>query len=198
MPDWYKLFENAYRTLKPGGWLESVDFNAIAESDDGTVTEKTALYQWGHIFQEGIRKAGSSASFSVVKEGLQRKAMEAAGFINIEEKPLKVNSNSIPYCQCFSLSLFINNWYQLPISEWPVDPTLREIGLYTRVAMQNDIEGLMGFPAAQLGWNKAQIMVYAAHVRKELQELKIHAFYRSRAVWAKSRLLRNERLSRLF
>ena len=32
---------------------------------------------------------------------------------------------------------------QIPVSDWPKDPTLAEIGRYVRLTMENDIEGKM-------------------------------------------------------
>jgi len=86
--DWYALFERAFNCIKPGGWLESYEMLPVWESDDGTVTETMALGQWGKIFIEGGRQAGRT--FTVVSDELQRKAMEAAGFVDIQERNIKV------------------------------------------------------------------------------------------------------------
>lgn len=90
MTDWTALFKQAYTALKPGAWLESFEVNGFFESDDNTLPEKSALAQWGMIFREGAKKLGSTASFAVVRDQLQRQAMEAAGFVNIQEKAIKV------------------------------------------------------------------------------------------------------------
>lgn len=91
MQNWAELFKKAYAALKPGGYIESFDFDANVSSDDGTVTDKTAISQWGYIFQEGVRKLGSRASFNPVMDGLQRKGLEEAGFVNITEKRYKAS-----------------------------------------------------------------------------------------------------------
>lgn len=44
--------------------------------------------QWGEIFVEGGRKLGRS--FSLLEDEEQRKGIEAAGFVDIEESNLKV------------------------------------------------------------------------------------------------------------
>lgn len=90
VPDWDALFRQAYKALKPGGWIETLDTNAFFESDDGTVTEKNATGQWAHIFLGGFQKLGSQASVTIVLDQLQRKALTNAGFINIQEVPYKV------------------------------------------------------------------------------------------------------------
>lgn len=74
-------------------------------SDDGTVPEKSAISQWGKFFEEGGKKMGRS--FLVIKEGTQRKAMEEAGFVDIQEWEFKVS--------IFTL------WTHMPFGqdEWP-------------------------------------------------------------------------------
>ena len=90
--DWTQLFRQAWRVLKPGGWIESFECNGFFESDDGTLTEKTALNQWGIFFREGASALGSKASFSVVRDEVQMKALKEVGFQNLGEHPIKVSS----------------------------------------------------------------------------------------------------------
>lgn len=98
--DWTALFEQAFRALKPGGWIESFECNGFFESEDDTVPEKSAIAQWGVIFREGAKTLGSTASFSVVRDGTQKKAAEEAGFVDIQEKPVKVEPFISPARSC--------------------------------------------------------------------------------------------------
>ncbi|KAK1762289.1 S-adenosyl-L-methionine-dependent methyltransferase [Phialemonium atrogriseum] len=159
--DWTALFQQAYKTLKPGGWIESFECNGFFESDDDTLPEKSALAQWGVLFREGAKKLGSTASFSVVHDEVQRKSLKEAGFVNVQGRLIK-----------------------LPTSGWDKDPKQREIGLYTRAAIVNDTEGSVGFSASQLGWSREEVAVYAAHLRRELRSNKLHAYYRANVAWA--------------
>lgn len=86
--DWDALFADAYRTCKPGGWLESHEASAIARSDHEEIPDSAAISQWTKFFVEGGRKTGRL--FTVVDDGLQRKAMEKAGFVDIQEHNWKV------------------------------------------------------------------------------------------------------------
>lgn len=95
VPDWTEQYKRAYRCLQPGGWIESFEANGYYESDDGTVGEKTAIFQYGEIFRVGAQKMDLAASFNVVRDELQRKACEAAGFVNIHEKSIKVGRLSV-------------------------------------------------------------------------------------------------------
>jgi ubiquinone/menaquinone biosynthesis C-methylase UbiE len=91
IPDWNRFFEEAYKTCKPGGWVESFEPSGIITSDDDTVKENSALGQWGKLFIEGAKKFGMS--FTVYEEELQRKAMEAAGFVDIQTHDFKVSES---------------------------------------------------------------------------------------------------------
>lgn len=91
--DWDALLQQAYRVLKPGGWVESLETSAIVRSDDGTVTETSALGQWGKFFLNGGKKIGRS--FTVIEDETQRKSIEAAGFVDIQEFNFKVRSGEL-------------------------------------------------------------------------------------------------------
>ena len=59
-------------------------------SDDGTLSDKDAIAQWGPLFIEGGKAIGRS--FTIVDDGTQREAMEKAGFVDIQEKMIKVSA----------------------------------------------------------------------------------------------------------
>lgn len=88
--DWTALYKEAFAALKPGGWLESFEGSPHMVSDDGTVPERSAISQWGKFFEEGGRAMGRT--FMVVQEGVQKKAMEEAGFVDIQEWDFKVRT----------------------------------------------------------------------------------------------------------
>lgn len=86
--NWEALFAEAYQVLQPGGWLESIENDPVLESDDNTVTEATALGQWGRIFGNFGNTIGRS--FTLVADDVQKTAMQAAGFVDIQEVEYKV------------------------------------------------------------------------------------------------------------
>ncbi|MBE3046645.1 class I SAM-dependent methyltransferase [Candidatus Bathyarchaeota archaeon] len=86
--DWPALFRDAYRCTKPGGYIESFDSKAVWESDDGTVTEKSALSQWGKLFYEAGKVIGRT--FDIITDDIQREGMEAAGFVVVGQEEIKV------------------------------------------------------------------------------------------------------------
>ena len=88
IPDWHTLFAEAFNVTKPGGWVESHEPSSIVRSDHATIRDESALGQWPKIFHEGGKIIGRT--FKAVEDDLQRKAMEAAGFVDIQEYTYKV------------------------------------------------------------------------------------------------------------
>ncbi|CAJ0542641.1 Ff.00g001800.m01.CDS01 [Fusarium sp. VM40] len=103
IPDWDKLFQEAYKVLKPGGWIETFEASPTIESDDGTVKPDSAMAQWAPIFIEASKKIGNT--FTVIADDIQRSGIERAGFIDV------------------------NQWdSKQPLNPFPKDPKLKEIG----------------------------------------------------------------------
>ena len=87
--DWDALFSEAFRVCKPGAWVERHEASSNISSPDNTGRPESAMGHWGKFFIEGGKKLG--ATFTGVDDGTQRKAMEDAGFINIQEFRFRVS-----------------------------------------------------------------------------------------------------------
>ncbi|KAF5650286.1 methyltransferase [Fusarium sp. NRRL 25303] len=161
--DWPGLFKQAYKCLKPGGYIESHEASPCIGSDDNSVSEDSAMGQWGKVFMEGGRKL--QRPFSVLEDNVQVESMKEAGFVNVEEEEIKV-----------------------PIGGWPEDPKLKEAGQYFQAAILQDVEGTLMFIANLLGWSKEEIHVFAARYRREIRSKKVHGYFRGQVVWAQKPL----------
>ncbi|KAF4967205.1 hypothetical protein FSARC_5212 [Fusarium sarcochroum] len=148
--DWPAFFKQAYRCLKPGGYIESHEASPDIGSDDDSVKADSAMGQWGKIFFEGGRKL--QRPFSILEDDIQRQGMKEAGFVNIEET-------------------------EVPIGGWSHDPKLKEAGQYFQAAILQDIEGTLMFIANLLGWTKEETHVFAARYRREIKSRKIHGYF---------------------
>ncbi|KAJ0303262.1 hypothetical protein COL516b_006779 [Colletotrichum fioriniae] len=172
--DWPALFKQAYRALKPGGYLESFEVSPAIMSDDGTVPETSALGQWGKFFEEGGRKMGRT--FRVLDENLQRTSMQDAGFESITEWNNKVFESPLTDDRA-------------PIGNWPKDEVKKEIGEWAQLTLLSDIEGYVLFMANVMStWSREEIHIYAAQLRREIRSGKLHGYYRQRAVWGQKPL----------
>ena len=90
VPDWGALFAEAYRVLKPGGWLESVEPSDRIEGLSGAVKPTDALGQWHQLFRSGGKIIGRD--FDLYDRGTQKKAFEEAGFELIQSKNVMVST----------------------------------------------------------------------------------------------------------
>ncbi|KAF4947150.1 hypothetical protein FGADI_10606 [Fusarium gaditjirri] len=156
--DWDAFFSEAYRVSKPGAWIESHEASCNVSSDDGTVAPNSAMGHWGEFFKEGGKKIGTS--FSVVEDGTQRKAMEKAGFINIQEFD-----------------------FRNPVGTWPQDPVEKRMGAYSKYGLETDSEGFIMFMAHTIGWTREEILVYVAQFRREIRSGKHHGYFAQKVVW---------------
>lgn len=95
IPDWYAFFKEAFRCVKPGGYLQSYEASPYVYTDDDTMPKDSAVAQWTKLFVNGGTKIGRS--FTVVEDDLQRKAMTAAGFVDLQEKWIKVSHELCPH-----------------------------------------------------------------------------------------------------
>ncbi|KAH7625497.1 S-adenosyl-L-methionine-dependent methyltransferase [Sordaria sp. MPI-SDFR-AT-0083] len=159
--DWHALFRQAYRTCKPGGYVESFVSSAQFTSDDGSVKPGSALDQWGKVFTQGGEKFGRT--FNVIEEDLQRSGMEAAGFVDIEIKDI-----------------------MCPIGLWHKDKEAAEIGMWWKMTIEMDLEGYLNYIcSALLGWTPEETKVFASHVRKEWADPNIHGYVMLRVAWGR-------------
>ncbi|KAI1083005.1 S-adenosyl-L-methionine-dependent methyltransferase [Whalleya microplaca] len=159
--DWPKLFRQAYRVLKPGGWIESFETEAHYRSDDGTLPADSAMYMWQDLFLEGGKKL--NRSFSVITNDTQRKGIEEAGFVDLSIKDIKV-----------------------PMGGWPADRKLREIGQWAQCTLEQDLEGFVVFMwNTVLGRPLADMQLFLMKYRKELRTKSIHAYLPQRVVYAR-------------
>ncbi|KAK1775503.1 LOW QUALITY PROTEIN: S-adenosyl-L-methionine-dependent methyltransferase [Copromyces sp. CBS 386.78] len=128
--DWIAVYKEAYRCLKPGGWIEHMDCSGQAISEDDS------------------------------------DGMKAAGFVNLTKKD-----------------------YLIPVSPWPKDKKMKEIGLYFRMTWLLDIEGICQFMFSNvMGWEKHEISTYIAHLKAEMKNPNIHRFVVYRVVYAQKPL----------
>lgn len=89
--------------------------SARAISDDGTLKEDSALRRWWDVFREIGEKVGKPFDASEVA----RESIEAAGYINVEERS-----------------------YKVPIGPWTKNKTQNLWGRWNRAFL---LEGLEGF-----------------------------------------------------
>ncbi|KXX78597.1 Phosphoethanolamine N-methyltransferase 1 [Madurella mycetomatis] len=151
LTDWPKFMQRCFENLAPGGWLELADITFPTLSDDGTLTDTSALSQWNkHVIE-----AGHILNHSIECAKHYKQQMIDAGFVNVQEK-----------------------LYKWPINSWPKDAKYKEIGIWTE---QNFCGGIYGLSVAlftrALGWTAEELQVFLVNVRKDLSNRQIHAYW---------------------
>ncbi|KAF8463284.1 S-adenosyl-L-methionine-dependent methyltransferase [Kalaharituber pfeilii] len=150
--DWPKLIAQAYRALKPGGWIELVESKLPYDCDDGTMGSTSAIYRWTVLITEAAAAAGKPLT---IYPYLQQWLLEA-GFVRVDEKAFKT-----------------------PVGgSWCQTATEREIGRWNAV---NVMEGMEGFSLALLTrvlkWHPIEVQALLGTVRTEILEQKVHSYF---------------------
>ncbi|KAK3399768.1 S-adenosyl-L-methionine-dependent methyltransferase [Sordaria brevicollis] len=159
--DWNELFLNAFRCCKPGGYVESIGASISFQSDDGSIKKESALGQWGIVMGEGGKKMGRP--FTVYEDDLQRKGMEAAGFVDIQYEDI-----------------------QCPMGVWHPEKKAAERGLWYKLAIEADLDGYVNYILnLVMGWTPDETKVYAAHAKKEWNNPKNHGYFMLRVAWGR-------------
>lgn len=148
--DWPRLLEQAYEHLIPGGWIEVSDFDAWASTDDNSLPEDSSY----HAFQVALDQAATNFGRQMNVGPLHKGRLEAAGFVDVVEDRRKV-----------------------PLSPWPRDPKLKELGRYMQVQMLDAVESYGLAPLTRvLGWDTTRVQVLIAGVRQDLRNRSYHMY----------------------
>lgn len=205
--DWDALFREAFRSCNPGGYIQSCEIDPSFYSDDGTIDNDEAIQMMNKLVLEGGKRMGRS--FHVVKDGLQLKAAEAAGFIDIEQVNFKV------WFKAAVELMSISDIDQVPVGGWTKDAKLSETGQFLKSTLENDLEGRSfaekgsELPCAPsdcctsgshanrslgytlilwhdiMGWPKDEYQVCLMNMRKALNNKCYHAYLNLRYVYAR-------------
>ncbi|KAF9869752.1 methyltransferase domain-containing protein [Colletotrichum karsti] len=150
--NWPKLLEQAYRALKPGGWLELQDIVPECKCDDDTIPpgSEYAPARMMELIKEGVATFG--VDLRAGKSHMER--MEKAGFRNLVHDAKKV-----------------------PIGTWPKDAHLKSIGSYARAVIYDGLHGNTIGPLTRgLGWTPMEVEVFLIQCRKEMMDDSFHPY----------------------
>ncbi|KAN0092228.1 S-adenosyl-L-methionine-dependent methyltransferase [Hyaloscypha variabilis] len=157
-----KVLSEAYRSIKPGGWIEFQEQQYHAFCDDDTMPEHHMLNEWWENLRKALAEFGRDLQAVLKMEQLLRDA----GFVNIEERVVKI-----------------------PIGPWAKDKKLKTAGMYCRAMVEDGLEGLSLGPMSRgLGWSPEEIQVYLVGVRKALMDRSVHAYMSYHAIYGQKPL----------
>jgi trans-aconitate methyltransferase len=85
--DWPRLMEQAYENLNPGGWIELMDFEAQAQTDDDSLPATSAWAQ----YQTNLNEASTRFGKLMNAAPHYKRYVTDAGFVNVTEAIPKVS-----------------------------------------------------------------------------------------------------------
>lgn len=148
--DFPALIQRSMANLKPGGWMELMDFDCELFADDGTLEKAPELVRWTRLLQDAGAKFGKPLDSAKN----HKQWLTDAGFKNVRQEVFKVPNNP-----------------------WAKDPKMKELGRFQQV---NILEGVEAFTLALftrvLGWSAEEVQIFMADVRKEATDRSVHAY----------------------
>jgi hypothetical protein len=148
--DMPRLLAQAYKALKPGGWIELQDFLYMTHSDDGSRPGDYKYDEFVRLLREGFLKFGFDLHGQQKNKGLVRDA----GFVEVGSK-----------------------MYKVPIGTWPRDKVLKTAGLYNKAIIHDFFPAAMAPFTRGLGWSTEEVKIFLIDVRKSIENPNIHAYY---------------------
>ncbi|PCG95078.1 Hypothetical protein PENO1_075180 [Penicillium occitanis (nom. inval.)] len=144
------VLEHAFKSLRPGGWIELQELCAEPLCDDNTMPDDDPVKYMYDLAGQAFRKFGMDVTLPKRLEPL----LHGAGFRNIHVVVKKV-----------------------PIGVWAKNKTLRLIGLYQKMAILDLMPALAGRPFSALGLSPEESQVTLAFARKGLDDYKTHRYF---------------------
>ncbi|KAL7267258.1 hypothetical protein RUND412_010162 [Rhizina undulata] len=149
--DWPKLYEQAFKALKPGGWIEVQDGCDYFSSDDGSVLPTSYYSQFSVNFEKVSLLLGKQWN-SVARAAKQ--GLKDVGCVQVVDKLIK-----------------------LPLGRWAKGDHEKELGMYWR---QHCLDGAEAYTMAPftrvLGWEKKAVDQFNVGFSADMKNPKFHAY----------------------
>ncbi|KAL7273528.1 hypothetical protein RUND412_003608 [Rhizina undulata] len=151
LEDWPRLYRQALKALKPGGWIEVQECCDYASCDDGSLPADSALSEYIANFEQVTVISGklhNSVALSVAAD------LKDLGYVDVGQRMVK-----------------------LPIGRWPKGDREKEMGVFWRQAYLEGAEAYALAPYTRvLGWSKQMVEEFLVRVYADLKKTKYHAY----------------------
>lgn len=157
-----KLYEQCFRSLKPGGYLEEVEYSPEFTSEDDSVPPGSAITQWNDMAKDCESKLPAEELY-IFRH--MKRYFTAAGFENVHEEA-----------------------YRWPLGPWPKDKVLKDLGTWGRAHVDMGLENWVLRLLTSFGWTLEAIMALCAGVRRQMRTPGVHAIHRMNIVYGQKPL----------
>jgi trans-aconitate methyltransferase len=157
--DWQKLYQQCYRHLKPGGYLEhnEVGLKNVKNDPAAPLTRSEEMYA---AHYENVSIAAELTGKTFRADVVMSSFIKEAGFVDVKETN-----------------------YKWPVGPWCSDARLKEIG---RWAQRMWMEGMEGFVLAlftrQLGWSPARVQNWIEDMKWVIRDRDYHCWQPVRCI----------------
>jgi hypothetical protein len=158
-----KLYEQCLFSLKPGGYLEEVEYSPEFTSEDNSICPGSAIAQWNAMVQDCVPRLPTEELYIFRHMKAQ---ISAAGFEDVYEK-------------C----------YRWPLGTWAKDKTLKELGAWARIHVDLGLENWVLRLLTNFGWTVEEIKVMCAGVRKQMRMHSVHAIHQVKIVYGRKPMI---------
>lgn len=160
--DWLRLVKQAYKFLKPGGWLEIDEYPMEVFSDDDTLRETDGMRSFYKHLADAMSIAGKFIDVTKLTPLLHE-----AGFEHVHEKVL-----------------------QLPIGSWPKDMKQKELGRFFMLQAESGFEAYgMALFTRVLGMDSEEAAKVVKGGLTECRDRKVHSYAKRYVYWAQKPVL---------
>ncbi|KAI3337232.1 S-adenosyl-L-methionine-dependent methyltransferase [Xylariaceae sp. AK1471] len=151
------VIASIYENLSPGGWAEFTEWVVSIQSTHNSFSE-TSFYKWLRYWKLGLKKVGTTVYYPLEYKRL----LLEAGFKNVTERK-----------------------YAVPVNPWPPGKQLQKIGSMMELNINTILEPLsMPVFTEILGWSPEALRSLLAEVRKDVSDVRVHAFMTLFTVYA--------------
>ncbi|KAL2259660.1 hypothetical protein VTK26DRAFT_6568 [Humicola hyalothermophila] len=160
---WPRLYAEIYRHLKPGsGYLEQVEIDWTPRCDDGTLPGNSHLVRWISELFDVMDGIGRPLRFD---NNLTKQRLAEAGFVDIKEEVIK-----------------------LPISGWPAETHLRDVGRWFNLGMRQSYQPLsLAALCRYRNRTPREVFDLTEEVRLEVARTRVHAYCNLHVLTARKR-----------
>ncbi|KAL7269430.1 ATPase [Rhizina undulata] len=149
--DWPKLCLQAWKALKPGGWVEVQCFCDYFVTDDDSLPASNSLTAWVDYFEKASAICGRECQ--TVAPAMAKRLTDV-GYAEVSERVFK-----------------------FPVGRWPKEKEAKTLGTCWR---QHCLDGAEGISLAAftriLGWEKEKVPEFLAGVYSDVKNPKYHTY----------------------